>query len=773
MALTLRSKTSVQRSDRISQILDRIITPGTDAANDVFKPAKDNGRSEFETYMEREAWSRVKTERDKDMVLMFGDDDVRIFKRNPANSQQAQQQMARMRSARSNTKMSKQDLVDVSGLIPVALDKKVVDVVTGSAGEFVPYSKEERDRIAQRKQEIALRRQQLANQYVYVSQNATNASPQSQQALLAQQMAELGIQLPTDTTHGAEPSAIPLKAWQTWIPRRSDSDNKDGNAATLRRKLRQRRHHRLNCKYHPFSTNAEMRRLAIQATFPRGSLLKSIERVQHASNGAPNGEGFKLDIADCFAPVELVGHGPGQRPQSQESPMGREQPHRSSSSISAASPVLSATVVGGFGAGAARAIRRNSATPSIPTLNDSNASEVDALLPTSVHKNNNANAFLTEADVSRSLSALEKSKVPSLTFFERPPRPHSVEGTFVDCDCTPRLTDDELDMFGIRDLDEPDSPSSKDKSKKKKKSLLGSASRAEKRLELWHRDFVISNVQSRSALNSLLDEREENRDYIIHEREHLNIVAHEAELSGADFRVSRRHRCTTPVRSSMWTPVLDAVAEDKKHVARNVEMLAALLDHCYQLNVPSVPWEFEMLQKIREHCIENASERQRKIGPDSHDKSPKRLSTPSRPDSRQSLKSRDGDGRKSSFKEPAGASVAASPAPHSASASSENKSVFLAMNSMKSQRQSGSNRPSSPAAGGQSAFTEEFALSILERYGAELLRTKVGADIANFYREQCQMSNKSFLQFLFSKESLWDYCQEVHNLQKRLGNTTK
>jgi hypothetical protein len=742
MALTLRSTTSVQRSDKISMVLDKIITPGTEASQRQFKESKAAQRSEFEAYMEKETWSRMKTERDKDMVLMFGDDDVRVFKRNPSR-------VAAKRVGSSGA-LSKADLADVSGLVPVPLDRKVMRVVT--SGEYVPFSQEERARVQQRRQEMALRRQQLANQYVFVSQNA---QAQNQVNAHAQQLAELGIQMPKDLSRGEEPSAIPLKAWQTWIPHRVESKREadDSRAQDLRNRRRQRRHHRLNCKYHPFSTNSEMRRLAIQSSFPRGALHKSIDRVQHAANGASNGEGERFLVNSCFAQVELA-------PQPAN---GRSQTAAMNSSL---------THPSGFGAGAARSIRRSthddgSTLTTLRLAEGVQDGDLSFMSTSGIdHSASGPSAFLTEADTSRP-SAAERCTIPPLQLFDQPPRPHTAEGTFVDCDCTPRLTDDELDMFGIREA--PDSPTDAgDKgdgaSPKKKphseKTLLGSAARAEKRLDLWHRDFALVSVHAGSGLQSLLTEREENRAYVINEREHLNLVVREAELSGADFRVSRRHRCTTPQRASMWTPVFEAIADDTRHVVSNATAFASLVDFCEEHHFPSHPWEQVMLEEIRKQCVDNASVRQSRA----------LTTSPTRSDKKPHRK---GDGHSqrsgsvvSEGRRPSSVNASAPLATHT---STTERSVFVAPQRGKG---AASPLPSKGGKGGQhqeNALNEAFAMHLLEKYGPKLVQSKRGLEIANYVREQCGVSNKAFLAFLFSKETSWEMCQDVHNLQKRLA----
>lgn len=653
MALTLRSVTSVERSDKVATMLDHILTPGTEAAEKQFKQSKEGlqKRSEYENYLEREAWGRVKTDRGKDLVLMFGDEDVRIFKRTPKISTTEQ---AKIRSSKSGMQLTGHDLADTSGLIPVPLDPKIVRTVTG--GEYVPWSKEERERQQQRKIEQALRRQQLAQQYVFVSQ-ASNTNQLSQQEVVAQQMAELGIILPQDTSRGAEPANIPTKAWKSWMQRKqTDKEKNEADLALQNRiKRKQRRHHRLNCKYHPFSTNSEMRRLAIQTSFPQSELRSSVARIQHAANGAPNGEGHRFVVEDCFAKIE-----PAQQTVAESASLEHHA---------------------GIPVGLARSKRKECAP--LQLVEDDSIS-----LTLANERNERDSAFLTET---RALSALDRSRVPDLRPFSTGVRPHSVEGTYIDCACTPRLTDDELGMYGTSETSPAaGTPSAGTRKGRQKATLLGSAEAAEKQLDLWRRDFSLTTVHARSRLDSVLEERELQRNFVIAERQHLNIVCREAETSGAGYRVSRRHRCTTPARSSMWAPVFDTIGKDAKHVASNVETFASVVDSAQSCGIPSAKWEFDMLEEIRRAAVEDASQR-----------------------------------------------VCSQQAPQ------------------------------------KNVFTEEFALSILERYGDRLLRTPQGMDFANSFRELCKMNNRAFSAFLFAKESVWALCHEVHNLQKALATTFK
>jgi hypothetical protein len=71
------------------------------------------------------------------------------------------------------------------------------------------------------------------------------------------------------------------------------------------------------------------------------------------------------------------------------------------------------------------------------------------------------------------------------------------------------------------------------------------------------------------------------------------------------------------------------------------------------------------------------------------------------------------------------------------------------------------------------AFNEELSLKVFETFGQKLVETKQGLEIANFLRELCSMSNKAFLNFLFSKELCWDFGPHVRSMQKKLAQAVQ
>ena len=534
MAISLRSVSGVEKTDRVGAMLNHLFTPGVIVKRERVPSNGANPRSEYDAYHEREMWTKMKTERDKDLVLMFGDDDVRIFKRNQPTAQASKQRLQR-----AGVALTKADLVDTSGLVPVAMDAHVSKLLLSP--DFAPWSKEERDRIQQRRQEAMLRRQQLQNQYVYVSSAQQDKAQSTHLSQYQQQLIDFGVQLPTNPSTGEEPAYIPPKAWQSWISRGMDErklkEDRDASSALRRGATRQRRHHRINCVYHPFSTNAEMRKLAIQTSFPSSLMQESKVRLLHAANGSRNGEGHRFDLQACFGRVDVL-----SRPSSHEN--------------SASSPSISALPL---------KVNTDSDLSQFDRCSPNSGSAQQARVPSTQE------TFMTE---SRCHSAIEKCRLPELDVFDLPRRPHSLSGEFVDCDCTPRLTDDEMGILGLRDNTSTD---------KRNSSFLGSAARAEKRVELWHRDFIVSNVRARRALQSRVDEREERRSFVINEREHLNFVTSEAEKTGADYHISRSNRCTTPAKGSMWDQVMDAIGDDRRHIMKNLDNYIGFCDFCSKL----------------------------------------------------------------------------------------------------------------------------------------------------------------------------------------------
>jgi hypothetical protein len=235
MAISLRSRDSVQKSDAVSQLLDRIITKGTDAAKERDKAVlqKASQRSEYEQFMEKEQWVRMRAERDKDLVLMFAEDNVKTFKRNPERSVRS-----RLRSQASREQLTKYDAVDTSGLLPVKVERNIVKALTT---EYVPFSQEERDKQEARRAEILARRQQALLAVTYQS-GALAAQHAAQQAhLLAvakgetvAMLTDLGITVPkSDLKMGNEPTSIPTKAWSAWmkLQQQQQSPEKSGKGA--------------------------------------------------------------------------------------------------------------------------------------------------------------------------------------------------------------------------------------------------------------------------------------------------------------------------------------------------------------------------------------------------------------------------------------------------------------------------------------------------------------------------------------------------------------
>jgi hypothetical protein len=819
MAISLRSRDSVQKSDAVSQFLDKIITKGTDAARERDRGVlqKASQRSEYEQFMEKEQWVRMRAEREKDLVLMFAEDNVKIFKRHPERDVRS-----RLRSQATRDQLTKHDAVDTSGLLPVKLERGVVKALTS---EYVPFSQEERDKLEARRAEIIARRQQamLATTYQSGTLAAQNAAQQAHLLAVAQgqtiaQLTDLGITVPkSDLRLGSEPTQIPMKAWAAWMkthstqpqqqsPEKDKSPQGEGRSPTKKGRRHRRRHHRINCKFHPFSTNPDMKRLIAQVTFPQQEVRKSAVRLQLAVNGAPNGYSEHTVHVEEYFPRPVL------CPPRRGSAFGTGISSNGSFTLSRSGPKS-------VGFAVAEEVSSEPSSPDEESISFVSASEHSRVLDSQTTHQHRPNSrqrqsgtsdtfVLTQsvADGEHSVTSTSQAHL-DLAPFMRPPRPHSVAGTYVDCDCTDRSTDDENPCFGLGrppitsskthgrkedpEKGESDDEGKKDdkgadgteKKKKKKKSadsssnlLMGSATRADQRLALWRRDFEMTSVHAQSCLSSILAEREELRRFILEDRQHLDLVTSEAEIAAEEFRVARHHRCTTPSRGSMWAPVFAAIGDGSRRVAGLVAAFSDLLEQCREVQFPCTSWEVQLLEGIRERCIKAAEAhispaRSRSSTPPGGRRTP---SASSRPQSQLSTSSASTakqrlapPGRQHGSKSVVGSAAAAS-------SSSSTSSVFLKNSSAVSANSpvAASGAPASSGLTEQEqfqslAFSSSLFFEIMDQHGAKLLRHSEGTLVSETLRKMCFVPSKAFATYLYAKESSWTgMCQAAKQLLK-------
>ena len=318
------------------------------------------------------------------------------------------------------------------------------------------------------------------------------------------------------------------------------------------------------------------------------------------------------------------------------------------------------------------------------------------------------------------------------------------------------------------------SESAKQTAKKKKKtkkaqSLMGSANRAEQRLRLWHKDFSMTSVHAQSCLRSILEEREELRKFVLDDRQHLDLVTTEAEISAEEFRVSRHHRCTTPSRGSMWVPVFSTIGEGSKRVAGLVQAFNELLADCKEVQFPCNSWEMQLLNAVRSMCVEAAETTVSPARSRSNTPPGSRARTPTTHQSRLSSASSGANigGRKSA----AGVGLptgSLSPG----GAGSTGASVFMKASGVSASPAKGGT-PSAAAGMTQQemyaalAFNSDSFFSLLGQFGEKLLRNNEGTFVVETLRKKSLVPSKAFATFMYSKESSWSFCQEAKQLLKK------
>ena len=519
MALTLRSREGCAPNEKLTRALTRLVKT-TGAAQ---RGRLEQDQSEFDVHHEKETWNRLKADKGKDLVLMFGEDDVRVFHRaKPTSLDDAE---GADESARGL-------------LAPVDLDQQFVEYMSR------PKRAKPREKAPDRAGGAG-------------GHEATN----------------------TEWATTGEP--IPHKVWHSWIrgARASDAnDHKDDHTKQVRRV----RHHRKTCRFHPNSTSNEFNRLALQTTFPENALRASSARLAHAAGGSASGMSQPRDLEEYFAPPVLV-------------PPRVVDTNLSFASTSFVShSLLDAT--------------RLMETPSSPSGLGSGEGE----------DTNDGSTFLTEAQTIQA-----RCKTPDLSRFELPPRPHSLPGDFADCDCTPRSSVYELSSAeeaeeraraARRKRGLPPLGSGKKAQKRKvttmkiiphleDRHLTGLSDRADAKLTSWNRDFSLTKVRKRSQLNSILQEREEQRAFSCAERRHLDKLVTSAQQTGAEWRVSRQMRCTTPEHSSVWNTIYSAIGETEKRLAEFRELYVAFTLFCSRLGFPSTEEELVVLEKYRQRCM--------------------------------------------------------------------------------------------------------------------------------------------------------------------------
>ena len=357
----------------------------------------------------------------------------------------------------------------------------------------------------------------------------------------------------------------------------------------------------------------------------------------------------------------------------------------------------------------------------------------------------------------------ERCQTPSLARYQRPPRPHSKPGEYNDCDCTDRSTDDDIsdDEEWNRKLKKLPPKEAEHLERERMKS---SSLRAGRKLSLWQRRFRLATVRGLSSLNSLLEEREEHRQFACTDRTHLDKMTHDAEEVGADWLISRRQRSTTPHHASVWQPIFQSIGDYETHVARVRDIYVTLCDKAaIEYGLLSQHIEIEMFEAIRKRCMQCAEL------PDPIE-SRSRSSTPmSRPASRAATPAAAGTPAFASRPVSRQSNTTARDPLNSTNRSQQSQSRPASSTSFKRSR-----RPTDNVPRPDDSFplTADFFFALFEEYGHHLVAFKQGVLFTNYLRESCGVGVKEWFQVIQRHtqegQADWTPCHEAQLLYKRL-----
>ncbi len=530
--------------ETMSRILERMTESARAAERR--RPASRSSRkrlgdesSEWQLYHEEELWAKLKNER-TDLVLMSDDhDEPRVFRRGKAAGGDATG--AKVPSTTLSSGLDDQN-AGRRGLAPIPLDEEyrtslfpIVEAVKTSTSH-------------------GKRPSEYPN---------TTVSTGKLQALMKRRASEIA---PMEVEqHSARPEEMPLKlSKQQWRDLITGPKQNHGPVKKQKETRRRIRHHRLNCRFHLYSTNPEFRRMSLAVAFPSEVLRESYSRLQHSANGGKIvRNATEVPAETYFESPLLLPNGARQRTASSSfASMGRSTTNTVESLRTSTNASPSPLPSGGGGQDGSMRVQQ-SGIEGVPSGDQGvfNLTEASAFPPMA-----------------------QRCRTPALAPFTVPPRPHSVEGEFNDCDCTPRSTDDEL-------------------SEDDEKNIL-SADHAAKKLSRWHRQFELTTVRGLATLHSVLKEREEQRSVTCHHRTGLEQIAVNGEAAGAGWLISRQSVNTTEKHSSIWAPAFEIIGVHEKLVATNRDLYVAICDSAAaDFNIPSEPIEVDVLLLLRDRFI--------------------------------------------------------------------------------------------------------------------------------------------------------------------------
>ena len=821
MALSLKGSETCNSGDQVTPFLNRLVScgvghqvmPGVTAKGDLLPP------TEYEKHVEHEQWSKMINDRSKDLVLTFGENDVRVFRRighhakkgklpSHLDSQDVPSADADdaaspappqpNTSATGNTRQGGVARQDVSGLATIGNPKVFTST---SAPRCVEERARELERIRLEGEAKAERQRRLdaesgisgGGNLATVSSRPTTSdssnigtrvgqvtTPESHQLasetrsrrgdgkrLLPLKKATLAKVDPASAVSdpSAPPPFIPPRMFAQLILRRCREADPAQGAAHLA-KLRQEQVEAKDAHSKP--RHRHHRIGCVHHRLSTNTLARSMARERTFPAKALNQSVLRLRQAIHGAPSSTtIDDDPSADPDACFAPP--EISHIESSHpldlTTRTPPVGNESFLDG-------------ASFIASDHNESLAEGVDVF-------------SLTRPNMP---SVLERSKTPNLEPFNVEEAANHIPM----CECTDRSSTDEEEPLReqIRNA--------RRVLHKKGKPLRAEprvADRAAESLFQWTAGFNQAKVAAGVRLESRLAKREEHREFVCNERRHLHLVATAAEKCGEEFYLSRQCRTTTPSGASMWAPVHSAIEGDRRYVSLAQGKYGEFANFCASKRFPQDNAEALFMEDLRQRCVEDASSRPAsgmygdvtRASATNHSRStPDRRRGSVKPPSAIVVLEANANDRadialrrivsdaspsaeltadvQQAHRRPSRVTTVSLSETYRVGSSGNNapsgsRSVFLPSSRDRSSQASW--RVEAPKA--VRVLNEATATELLERHGATLLATRRGVAVANQLREMCELSPKDFFALVQSREAQWGpFIPEVAHLRKKL-----
>ena len=674
MALSLKGSDSCQSGDKVAPFLNRLVScgdghkvmPGVTARGDLLPP------SEYEKHVEGEQWSKMMHDRSKDLVLTFGEEDVRVFRRigphakkgklpshlntssvpeiddNAGISTAPKPKPTQRRSSsvtadiptninssgkRSSTSGERHD---VTGLATIGNPSVFTSL---KAPRCVVEKAKELERINREEEAKAERQRRLDIETGILAHAATSSRPTTSDTTSNTAGARVGTTTPEGQPLASEArsrrgdtnttSYIPLKkatlakvepvvdptAPAPFIPPRVF-------AQLIMRRCREA---------DPNSGASHAERM--KAEQMKSQVVKGKQRRRHHRIGCVHHRLSTNTLARSKArertfPAKALNqsvlrlrhaiHGAPSSTVEVEDPSAEPESCFVLPDVS--------DVVGTGGAGGLDVTHRSMGTTMMgnESFMDSTIMMGDSHLGTTRSEvcldedSSTTDVFaMTRPDIT---SVLDRSKTPNLQPFLKEDNINAEAG----CECTDRSSTDD---------DVPLRQQLRDAQKVFKKKIASGASskthvskaspangedppleplmaaNASEALRKWTTGFNQTKVIAGVRLDSRLGTRESHRSFVCDERRHLHLVASAAESCGEEYYLSRQCRSTTPAEASMWAPVHSAIEGDRRYMALTQTKYGDFCNFCTTKRFPSDAEEMAFMDDLRQRCMKDGSSR--------------------------------------------------------------------------------------------------------------------------------------------------------------------